>query len=80
MERVLIPRVRGRSNFLARTRAKPSSAQKAIQQAFQQQAIFQVHSQELDAQALARNGVSHDRFGANASAGHFKRNSDFRTY
>jgi hypothetical protein len=56
------------------------ATQQSIQQLLQQELVSQVHSRELDAKATAGDNVSHDCLCPHASAGHFKRQPEFRAH
>lgn len=56
------------------------TTKQSIQQLLQHELVSQVHSRELDPNAIAGDTISHDRLCPHASAGHFKRQPEFRTY
>ena len=56
------------------------AAQQSIQQLLQQDLVSQVHSRELDANAITGDNISHNRLCPHSSAGHFKRQPEFRAH
>jgi hypothetical protein len=56
------------------------ATQQSIQQLLQHELVYQVHSRELDANAITGDTISHERLCPHASAGHFKRQPEFRAH
>jgi hypothetical protein len=62
------------------SRLSEITTQQSTQQFLQQEFVSQVHSRELDANAITGDTISHDCLCPHASAGHFKRQPEFRAH